>query len=146
MRAVIQRVNHASVKVQGEIVGQIGTGLLTFIGFTDGDSLEQGEALLNKISNMRIFEDANGKMNLSLRDVNGQMLIVSQFTLYAQTRKSGRRPSFSDAMESSKAGELYSNLLAKARELGICAQSGVYAANMQVSLENDGPVTIILEA
>lgn len=145
MRAVIQRVRSASVEVDGEIIGKIGRGLLILIGAGKGDTDAQAGYLANKISSLRIFEDADGKMNLSLIDIEGEALVVSQFTLYANTRK-GKRPSFVDALEPVRAEELYERFVANIRAEGLKTETGKFGAKMMVSLENDGPVTIIVES
>ncbi|MCH9032634.1 MAG: D-tyrosyl-tRNA(Tyr) deacylase [candidate division Zixibacteria bacterium] len=145
MRAVIQRVRSASVEVDGEIIAKISRGLLILIGAGKGDAEAQAGYLANKISGLRIFEDADGKMNLSLIDIEGEALIVSQFTLYANTRK-GKRPSFGEALEPGRAEELYEDFVAKIRAEGLKTETGKFGAKMLVSLENDGPVTIIVES
>ena len=145
MRAVVQRVSRAKVTVDGEVTGEIGTGLLLLLGVADWDAEADADYVLEKILNLRIFEDDNGKMNLSLLDVNGGLLVVSQFTLYGNTRH-GRRPSFVDAARPEQANRLYEYLVAKAREqLGDVA-TGRFQAMMDVELTNDGPVTIILDS
>ena len=145
MRAVVQRVSRAKVTVDGEVTGEIGTGLLLLLGVADWDSVADADYVLEKILNLRIFEDDNGKMNLSLLEVNGGLLVVSQFTLYGNTRH-GRRPSFVDAARPEQANRLYEYLVAKAREqLGDVA-TGRFQAMMDVELTNDGPVTIILDS
>lgn len=147
MLGLIQRVSRAQVEVEGEVVGAIGPGILLLLGVQKGDSLENGEKLLHKVLNYRIFPDENDKMNRSLLDVAGGLLVVSQFTLAADTRK-GLRPSFSSAGAPAEAEQLYERFLAGAKEFqsqGIQVASGIFAANMQVSLVNDGPVTFLLE-
>lgn len=145
MRAVVQRVTNASVEVNEEVVGNIDKGLLVFIGVTDSDNEKDTEYLLTKILNLRIFEDEQGKMNLSLLDINGEILIVSQFTLYGDCRK-GRRPNFTLAGNPNYAQEIYNDFVVKCREYGIRVETGVFGANMDVKLVNDGPVTMLLDS
>ena len=144
MRAVIQRVKSAEVCVDGRVTGKIGNGLLVFIGVGKGDGEADVSYLASKLPDLRIFEDDTGKFNLSLREKNGELLIVSQFTLYADCRK-GRRPSFTDAEEPGTAEDLYEQLIFKLREQGISVQTGEFQAKMEVHLINDGPVTILLD-
>ena len=145
MRAVIQRVKESSVKADGLIIGQIGRGLLVLLGVAQGDRPSDADYLVNKIANLRIFEDENGKMNRSLLDTDGQMLVVSQFTLLGDCRK-GRRPSFVAAAEPAKATALYEHFIEQVRNLGISVETGRFRAMMEVALVNDGPVTLILES
>ena len=145
MRAVVQRVQQSSVKVNDQIVGQIGNGLLVLLGVAKNDSAKDVDYLVNKIIHLRIFEDANGKMNRSLLETEGELLAVSQFTLLADCRK-GRRPSFIQAAEPEKATELYQTFVDKVRHYGIRVQTGRFGAMMAVALVNDGPVTIIIES
>jgi len=145
MRAVIQRVKSASVKVEGELVSEIGTGLLIFLGIAHDDSETELEYIANKVVNLRIFEDADGKMNCSLLDIGGEALVVSQFTLYGDCRK-GRRPSFIDAARPEVANALYEQFITALRELDIPTQGGTFQAMMDVQLVNDGPVTILLDS
>lgn len=145
MRAVLQRVKRASVTVDGEITGEIGTGILLLLGVGHGDSESEIDYLVEKIVNLRIFDDEDGKMNLSLLDVGGGLLVVSQFTLYADARK-GRRPSYIGAAEPGEANRLYEAFVAAARKRVANVQTGRFQAMMDVELVNDGPVTIILEA
>ncbi len=145
MRAVLQRVKEASVTVDGQVTGQIGPGLLVLLGVGKGDTEADLEFMLDKIPQLRIFEDDAGKMNKSLLDTSKAMLAVSQFTLYADTKK-GRRPSFIDAMPPEEAKRLYALFCEKARALGLTVQEGVFAADMKVALVNDGPVTICLDS
>ena len=145
MRAVIQRVKQSSVKTNDEIVGQIGQGLLVLLGVAKGDSAEDADYLANKIINLRIFEDEDGKMNRSLLETGGELLAVSQFTLLADCRK-GRRPSFIAAAEPEKAIELYEKFVAGVRQKGVGVQTGRFQAMMEVALINDGPVTVIIES
>ena len=145
MRAVIQRVKRASVKANGETVGEIESGLLVLLGIGKGDCDEDVRYIADKVSSLRIFEDSGGKMNLSVRDVGGSALIVSQFTLYADCRK-GRRPSFTNAGEPEQAQLLYRRVVDLVRESGIPTSEGVFQAVMEVELVNDGPVTILLDS
>jgi D-tyrosyl-tRNA(Tyr) deacylase len=145
MRALLQRVREASVTVDGATVGRIGAGLLVFLGVGREDSEADVEVLVEKIPALRIFEDEAGKMNRSLSDTSKALLAVSQFTLYADTRK-GRRPSFVDAMAPEEARRLYALFCQRCRSLGLTVEEGVFAADMQVALVNDGPVTIWLES
>ncbi len=144
MRAVVQRVLGASVSVDGEGVGSIGKGFLTLLGIKKGDTREDLEKLIQKILKLRVFEDAEGKMNLSLQDVGGAHLIVSQFTLYGDCRK-GNRPSFIEAAGPEEARALYEAALQLSEASGIPTQGGRFQADMKVSLVNDGPVTLIVE-
>lgn len=145
MRALIQRVLEASVVVDGQKVGAIGPGLLVFLGVGKGDAEPQVDWMADKVSNLRIFEDDAGKMNKSLLDTHKALLLVSQFTLYADTRK-GRRPSFVDAADPAEAKRLYEVCGTKLRALGIAVENGIFAADMKVSLVNDGPVTLWLDS
>lgn len=145
MRAVLQRVSHASVTVDGKIVGQIGPGLLILLGVGHGDSEAQVKTLAEKIVYLRIFEDEAGKMNRSLLDIGGEALVVSQFTLYADARK-GRRPSFTDAAPPSLAQPLVERFQEAVAAHGLKVAGGVFGASMQVELLNDGPVTIWLDS
>jgi len=144
MRALIQRVKEASVKVNNDVVGEIESGLLVLLGIKEEDNEESIDYLVNKIVNLRIFDDTAGKMNLSLLDKQGQMLIVSQFTLYADCSR-GRRPSYSNAANPSLAKKLYKTFIEKVKSEGVEVQSGVFGAYMDVELVNDGPVTIMIE-
>lgn len=144
MKLIIQRVNHAEVKVNGEVTGSIGKGFLVLMGAGKEDTRETVDKYLKKLLGLRIFEDAAGKTNLSLSDVNGELLIVSQFTLYANCKK-GNRPSFIEAGAPDKANELYEYMLAEAKKSVPVVQHGIFGADMKVSLENDGPFTIILD-
>ena len=144
MRIVVQRVNTASVAVNERIVGKIDFGLVLLVGFTHGDSVEEIDYMIDKVINLRIFEDENNIMNKSLLDINGSILSISQFTLYANT-KNGRRPSYVDAMNAQEANKLYELFNQKLKEKNVNVETGVFGADMQVSLVNDGPVTIILE-
>ena len=145
MRAVVQRVKQSAVETNGEIVGRIGRGLLVLLGVAREDSAEDADYLANKIINLRIFEDENGKMNRSLLETGGELLAVSQFTLLADCRK-GRRPSFIKAAEPEKATELYERFVTQVRQNGVAVQTGRFQAMMEVALVNDGPVTIIIES
>lgn len=145
MRAVLQRVTEAHVEVSDEVVGEIGVGLLVLLGVARGDTTTDADYLCEKIINLRIFDDGEGKMNLSLLDVGAEMLVVSQFTLFGDTRR-GRRPSYSDAAEPEKANELYEYFVDRVRSLGVKVETGVFQAMMNVSLRNDGPVTILLDS
>ena len=145
MRAVIQRVKQSSVKTEDQIVGQIGQGLLVLLGVTKTDSAKDADYLVNKIVNLRIFEDEDGKMNRSLLDIGGELLAVSQFTLLADCSK-GRRPSFVAAAEHDKAAELYEKFVTGVRQRGVSVQTGRFRAMMEVSLINDGPVTVIIDS
>ena len=140
MRALVQRVSRAAVEVDGDEVASIGAGLLVLLGVRTGDTAEQADRLAGKLERLRVFEDADGKLNLSVRDVGGELLCVSQFTLYGDARK-GNRPSFVDAAPPELAEPLYERVRS---ELG--AQGGVFGAHMRISLVNDGPVTLLLEA
>jgi D-tyrosyl-tRNA(Tyr) deacylase len=145
MRAVVQRVSRASVTVDGEIVGAIGDGVLVLLGVTHSDSVEQARWLADKIVNLRIFLDADGKMNRSLIDIGGALLAVSQFTLYGDAQK-GRRPSFIDAARPVHAEPLCQKFVDAVREHGVRVETGRFGAMMLVELVNDGPVTLILDA
>lgn len=144
MRAVIQRVSEAAVKVDNSCIGSIKNGLLVLLGVGDGDTDEDMKYIADKIIKMRIFSDENGKMNLSLEDIGGEMLVISQFTLYGDCSH-GRRPYFGDAMEPVGAEKIYMDFVEYIRKNGIHTETGEFGADMQVSLINDGPVTIILE-
>ena len=145
MRAVVQRVTESRVEVANEVVGKIGVGLLVLLGVARNDTTSDADYLTEKIINLRIFDDAEGKMNRSLVDLGGEMLLVSQFTLFGDTRR-GRRPSYTEAAEPEKANELYEYFVGRARGLGINVETGVFQAMMKVSLTNDGPVTILLDS
>ncbi len=144
MRVVIQRVNKAQVAIDDEIVGKIKRGFLLLVGLREGDELDQVKKAADKIAKMRIFEDENGKTNLSLKDVNGEILSVSQFTLLANTKK-GNRPSFVEAMRPPKSKELWEGFNQELESKGFHVETGEFGADMQVSLENDGPFTIVLD-
>lgn len=144
MKFVIQRVEEASVRVEDTITGQIGKGFLVLIGVGEKDTREIADKYIRKMIGLRIFEDENGKTNLSLADVNGSLLLVSQFTLYANCRK-GNRPSFTEAGNPQKANELYEYIIGECRKCISDVQTGIFGAEMKVSLVNDGPFTIILD-
>jgi len=145
MRAVVQRVTEARVEVAGGPVGEIGAGLLVLIGVAHEDTDSDAQYLVDKIANLRIFDDSEGKMNRSLLETHGSMLVVSQFTLYGDVRR-GRRPSYSDAAEPERANELYEHFVERVKAIGIHVETGVFQAMMRVSLTNDGPVTILLDS
>jgi len=145
MRLVIQRVSNARVTSADEIVGQIGTGLCVFLGIAKADDKSKAGLLAEKMGNLRIFEDDQGKMNRSVRDVGAEILVVSQFTLYGDCTR-GNRPSFSDAAPAAEAQRLYEIFVAHLKALGLRVSTGRFQAKMAVSLTNDGPVTFILEA
>ena len=144
MRAVLQRVSRASVAVDGVVKGEIGQGLLILLGVGHGDTEEDADYLAGKCAGLRIFEDGHGKMNLSVSDVSGGVLVVSQFTLYGDTRK-GRRPSFTRAAPPDQANALYEHFAGQLRTRGLHVATGVFQAMMQVELVNDGPVTICID-
>lgn len=145
MRAVVQRVSSASVTVDGRVVGEIGLGLLVLLGVSAKDVEADAVYLAEKIAGLRIFEDTAGKMNLSVTDVGGAMLAVSQFTLYGDVRR-GKRPSFDDAARPERARELYEHFVAEIRRRGLRCETGKFQATMSVSLVNQGPVTILLDS
>lgn len=145
MRAVVQRVNQAYVEVEGKVVGKIDKGLVVFLGVGQGDTESDSDYLAEKIAGLRIFEDAKGLMNLSVRDSGGEILSISQFTLYGDCRK-GRRPGFSDAAPPDKAEALYDYFCEKLEALGIVVEKGVFQAEMRINVDNDGPVTILLDS
>lgn len=145
MRAVVQRVSRAKVTVNGETTGEIGKGILILLGVSDSDSESDADYLVDKTVDLRIFEDAGDKMNLSLADIGGEMLVVSQFTLYGDTRR-GRRPSFIKAARPERANELYEYFVRQARTRIAKVETGRFQAMMGVELVNDGPVTIILDS
>lgn len=145
MKAVIQRVQNARVEIDGEITGQIGQGLMVLLGITEGDTMDEVRFLAKKLVQLRIFTDSEEKMNLSLADVDGEMLIVSQFTLYGNCKK-GNRPSFIAAARPEQAIPLYEGFIAAVRELGVGrVETGRFGADMQVFIQNDGPVTIVVD-
>jgi len=143
MRIIAQRVKNASVKVSGKITGSINEGLLLLVGFTEGDDLEKINFMVRKVINLRVFDDTNGVMNLSVKDIGGSILSVSQFTLYGDANK-GNRPSYAKALKGDEAIKLYDLFNAKLKE-EIHTETGIFGAEMEVNLLNDGPITIILE-
>lgn len=145
MKFVIQRVTHAEVEVEQEIIGSIQNGYLVLIGIAEDDNEEIADKLVKKLLGLRIFADENGKTNLSLKDVNGSLLLISQFTLYADCRK-GNRPSFVNAGNPEKANELYEYIIEKCRDEVPDVQTGSFGADMKITLLNDGPFTIILDS
>ena len=144
MKLVVQRVKSAKVEVEGKTVGSINQGFLVLLGVTHTDTKAEADYLVKKLCNLRVFEDENGKMNLGLKDVGGELLIVSQFTLYADCSQ-GNRPSFINAAKPDAANELYEYFCEKCKEQNIKVEKGIFGADMKVNLLNDGPVTIILE-
>lgn len=144
MKLVIQRVTNANVKVDDKIVGEIQKGFLVFIGVGANDTKQMADKFLKKMLGLRIFEDENGKTNLSLKDINGELLMISQFTLYANCRK-GNRPSFIEAGDPETANEIYEYMITKAKEEVPVVEKGIFGADMKVSLTNDGPFTIVLD-
>jgi D-tyrosyl-tRNA(Tyr) deacylase len=144
MRALLQRVSHASVTVDGRITGQIGRGFVVLLGVTHSDGQAEMEWLANKVAGLRIFDDTDGKMNASLADVGGALLVVSQFTLYGNARK-GRRPSFTAAARPEQAEPLVEAFVERLRARGFMVATGIFGANMDVEIHNDGPVTLMLE-
>ena len=145
MRAVVQRAKHASVKVEDAIVGEIGPGLVVLLGVNEEDSAEDAIYMAEKIVHLRIFEDAEEKLNLSLQDIKGEVLAISQFTIYGDCRK-GRRPNFMAAARPEQVNELYEIFVEECRKKGVNVATGVFQAYMQVELINDGPVTIIVDS
>lgn len=145
MRLLLQRVKEASVKVDGEIIGQIGHGLLVFVGVSDTDDKQIADKMIDKMTKLRIFDDEQGKTNLSAADVNGEFLIISQFTLCADCRK-GNRPSFISAGKPEMANELYEYVISEVAKKGFKTEHGSFGADMKVSLLNDGPFTVILDS
>ncbi|MCD8069640.1 MAG: D-tyrosyl-tRNA(Tyr) deacylase [Lachnospiraceae bacterium] len=145
MKFVIQRVTHAKVAVEGEIIGSIQKGFLVLIGVCQEDTKETADKMIHKLTGLRIFEDSQGKTNLALRDVGGELLLVSQFTLYANCKK-GFRPSFIEAGSPEHARELYEYVVDECRGQGFQVETGSFGAHMKVSLENDGPFTIVLDS
>lgn len=144
MKFIIQRVNNASVKIDGQIKGEIKKGFLVLIGIGKEDNKEIADKFIKKMVNLRIFEDSEGKTNLSLADVKGELLLVSQFTLYANCKK-GNRPSFMDAGDPKSSSDLYDYIINEAKKNVPVVETGIFGADMKVSLENDGPFTIILD-
>mgnify|MGYP002859363663 CR=1 FL=1 len=145
MRALIQRVSEASVTVEADVIGRIGTGLVVLVGISGTDSEEEARYIVNKTKNLRIFNDDDGKFNRSALDIRAELLIVSQFTLYGNTRK-GRRPSFADAALPEQAEQLFDRTVELFRETGLRVGTGTFQAHMLVSIRNDGPVTIMLDS
>ncbi len=145
MKALIQRVSAASVSVAGEVVGRIGRGLVVFVGVANGDTEKDARYLAQRTVNLRIFSDQDGRFNLSALDIQGELLLVSQFTLLADTRK-GRRPSFTDAAPPAQAEELFQQFVEQARATGLKVETGRFQQYMQVEIHNDGPVTIMLDS
>ena len=145
MKALLQRVTRASVSVAGEVVGGIGRGLVIFVGVASGDTEKDVNYLVQKIVNLRIFADDEGRFNLSALDIKGELLVVSQFTLLADTRK-GRRPSFVEAAPPAQAEELFERFVEQARATGLKVETGRFQQYMQVEIHNDGPVTILLDS
>ena len=145
MKALLQRVTGASVSVDGEVVGRIGRGLVIFVGVADGDTDKDAQYLAQKTVNLRIFSDEESKFNLSALDIKGELLVVSQFTLLADTKK-GRRPSFIEAAPPAQAEELFERFVAQARATGLKVETGRFQQYMQVEIHNDGPVTILLDS
>ena len=144
MKLVVQRVKNAQVKVDDKIVGEIKQGFLVLLGVTHSDTKEQADYLVKKLCKLRVFKDENDKMNLGLKDINGELLIVSQFTLYADC-SSGNRPSFTEAAKPEQANKLYEYFCSECEKNNIKEERGIFGADMQVSLINDGPVTIVIE-
>ncbi|MDI6814934.1 MAG: D-aminoacyl-tRNA deacylase [Dehalococcoidales bacterium] len=145
MKALLQRVTGATVSVAGEVVGRIGRGLVVFVGIANGDTEKDAQYLIQKTINLRIFSDEVGKFNLSALDIKGELLVVSQFTLLADTRK-GRRPSFIEAAPSAQAEELFNQFVEQASATGLKVETGRFQQYMQVEIHNDGPVTILLDS
>lgn len=145
MRFVIQRVSEANVKVDGQVIGSINKGFMVLIGISDSDTKEIADKMIKKMIGLRIFEDENGKTNLALKDVDGELLLISQFTLYADCKK-GNRPSFINAGKPDMANEMYEYIIAKCREEIPVVEKGEFGADMKVSLLNDGPFTIYLDS
>ena len=146
MRIVVQRVLESSVKVDNKIVGQINNGFLVLLGIKTTDTKEDADYLVRKLINLRVFSDENDKMNLALKDVNGELLIISQFTLYGDCKKSGNRPSFTDSAKPDIAIPLYEYFVEECKKQISTVQTGIFGADMKVSLTNDGPVTIIIDS
>ena len=144
MRFVIQRVTESSVKVDGEVIGKIGKGFMVLIGVADSDTKDTADKMLKKMLGLRIFEDENGKTNLSLDQVGGELLLISQFTLYANCKK-GNRPSFVHAMRPPKSSQLWEEFNQELVKRGLTVETGEFGADMKVELENDGPFTIVLD-
>lgn len=145
MRAVVQGVSSSMVKINDEIVGEIKKGFNVLIGISKDDTMDDLKYIKDKIMNLRVFEDENEKLNLSIKDVSGELLIISQFTLYGDCRK-GRRPNFMDALGGEEAKKLYEDFLGMFKDEDIKVETGIFGADMKVSIENDGPVTLLLES
>lgn len=145
MKFVIQRVNHASVKVDGNVVGKIDKGYMVLIGIAEDDTKEIADKMIKKMIGLRIFEDENGKTNIGLKDVSGELLLISQFTLYADCKK-GNRPSFINAGKPDMANEMYEYIIEQCKKEISVVEKGIFGADMKVSLENDGPFTIVLDS
>ena len=145
MRLLIQRVNHASVKVDGEVIGNIGKGFLVLVGIGQNDTREIADKYMKKMLGLRIFEDENGKTNLALKDVGGELLLISQFTLYSDCKK-GNRPSFVNAGAPDMADEMYQYIISQCKKEIDVVEKGIFGADMKVSLVNDGPFTIVLDS
>ena len=145
MKFVIQRVNHASVKVDGNVVVKIDKGYMVLIGISENDTKEIADKMIKKMIGLRIFEDENGKTNISLKDVSGELLLISQFTLYADCKK-GNRPSFINAGKPDMANEMYEYIIEQCKKEISVVEKGIFGADMKVSLENDGPFTIVLDS
>ncbi|MFA5577414.1 MAG: D-aminoacyl-tRNA deacylase [Tissierellaceae bacterium] len=145
MRAVVQRVSQASVGVDGKIVGDIGKGILALLGVGKEDNIKDLEYMVDKLLGLRIFEDDKGKMNLSLMDIGGDILVISQFTLFGDVKK-GKRPSFTDSGDPEMAERIYNQFIDKCIEKGVKTEKGIFGADMKVSLINDGPVTILIDS
>ena len=145
MRAVVQRVTYSNVKVDGNIVGEINRGFNVLIGISKEDTEEDMKYIKDKLINLRVFEDENNKMNLSLSDIQGELLIISQFTLYGDVRK-GRRPNFMNALGGNEAKVFYYKFIESMKETGLKIETGIFGADMKVDIKNDGPVTILLDS
>ena len=145
MRAVVQRVTYSSVEVDGEIVGEINKGFNVLLGISKEDTEEDMKYIKDKIINLRVFSDENDKMNLSLLDIQGELLLISQFTLYGDARK-GRRPNFMNALGGEEAKKFYDKFIEMMKETGLKVQTGIFGADMKVDIKNDGPVTILLDS
>ena len=145
MKFVIQRVKHASVTVDSNVIGKINNGFMVLIGVENADTKEIADKMVAKLVNMRIFQDENDKMNLSLLDIQGEVLLISQFTLYGDARK-GRRPNFMNALGGEEAKKFYDKFIEMMKETGLKVQTGIFGADMKVDIKNDGPVTILLDS
>lgn len=145
MRILVQRSLNSNVSVDNKIIGSIEKGMVLFVGFTHSDKIEDIDYLINKINHLRIFDDENGNMNLSIQDIGGEILSISQFTLYGDARN-GNRPSFGAAMKYEEASKLYNIFNKKLKEIGLKVETGIFGSDMKVSITNDGPVTILLES